>query len=239
MTRISELKELQQKHLTRPSFSDEGGLEEKNIEALTREITKMMCHVQNILQVIQQSQVSGTTVEKFRRNIVSAHVDLLQKLNVNLRQSQNRYLHQLQSYEDACEKYFGSFTANGPSLPDYQFQNDGVPPKPEALSMSKIQMQEENAALFREREKEIACISDSILELNHLFKDLAAFVVDQSTVLDRIDYNIERSCLAAKSGYHSIRKVSEYQKKNRKMILIVSLSCLVIILLVILIVVKT
>jgi len=46
-------------------------------------------------------------------------------------------------------------------------------------------------ALINQRDHEISQIAKSIAELAELFQDLSALVIDQGTMLDRIDYNVE------------------------------------------------
>ena len=43
------------------------------------------------------------------------------------------------------------------------------------------------------RSKEISNIAKSIKELAVLFKDLSVLVVEQGTILDRIDYNVNEA----------------------------------------------
>ena len=42
-----------------------------------------------------------------------------------------------------------------------------------------------------QRDREVTSIAESITDLADLFKDLSGLVIDQGTLLDRIDYNIE------------------------------------------------
>lgn len=44
---------------------------------------------------------------------------------------------------------------------------------------------------IRRRDREIDQIAKSIAELAELFQDLSSLVIDQGTMLDRIDFNIE------------------------------------------------
>jgi len=46
------------------------------------------------------------------------------------------------------------------------------------------------------RDHEINAIVQSIEELSQIFKELAVLVIDQGTILDRIDYNMEQVGLA-------------------------------------------
>ena len=91
---------------------------------------------------------------------------------------------------------------------------------------------------MREREREILAVSRSIQELNTLFKDLAGLVVEQGSVVDRIDYNIEQSTLRVSSALQSVRKAERYQASNRKMKCIMGLTAAIVLMLLLLIIKK-
>lgn len=57
-------------------------------------------------------------------------------------------------------------------------------------------MLKENTAAVEQREKEIKHITQSILDLNMIFKDLAAMIVDQVSSPGHVDH-----CDALNSGY--------------------------------------
>lgn len=58
---------------------------------------------------------------------------------------------------------------------------------------------------------------DTINELSHIFKQLNQLVIDQGTLLDRIDYNIEETVENTKKAKKSLIKViSEAQNHNIK-----------------------
>lgn len=81
-------------------------------------------------------------------------------------------------------------------------------------------------------------ISQSILELNILFKDVASLVLDQGTILDRIDYNVERSSFRIKSALKDVQKAQNYQKGNKKMQIILVLAGLALFLMLIILLTK-
>ncbi|VDN26681.1 unnamed protein product [Gongylonema pulchrum] len=109
----------------------------------------------------------------------------------------------------------------------------------DGLTMEQIQLLLQNADMVKERERDVMSVSKSIVELNSLFKDLASMVVDQGTVLDRIDYNVEQATLRVKSALTSVQRAEKYQRGDRKMYCIVILSISIIVLLILLIIVKT
>ena len=57
-----------------------------------------------------------------------------------------------------------------------------------------------NDAAIAQREKEINDIAQGIIELADIFKDLQAMVIDQGTMLDRIDYNVEKMAVDVKGA---------------------------------------
>lgn len=81
------------------------------------------------------------------------------------------------------------------------------------------------------RDKEIAQIAKSIEELNAIFKELAVLVIDQGTILDRIDYNMESVVENTKAGIKQLEKAENRQKSSRPLKIIICLAITIFILL--------
>jgi syntaxin 16 len=84
------------------------------------------------------------------------------------------------------------------------------------------------------RDQEISKIAQSIEELGAIFKELAVLVIDQGTILDRIDYNMEAVVEHTKTGIKQLEKAEKSQKNARPMRCIVCLSITIFVLLIIL-----
>jgi syntaxin 16 len=73
-----------------------------------------------------------------------------------------------------------------------------------------------NDAAISQREREIEEIAQGIIELSDLFRELQTMVIDQGTMLDRIDYNVERMATDVKEAAKELNTAEGYQKKTTK-----------------------
>ena len=121
---------------------------------------------------------------------------------------------------------------------DTIYDDDDLNFKTVRQRQEQIQVNRINERLINEREIEITNVVKSITDLNELFKDLATMVADQGTVVDRIDYNIERVSHSVDSGLVQLEKAAKYQKSSRKMKLIFILMIIFILLFILLVITK-
>ncbi len=68
--------------------------------------------------------------------------------------------------------------------------------------------------LLQKRDKEISTLLTSINELASIFKDLQTLVLEQGTILDRIDYNIDNAVQSTKQASEELRKADKNMKSN-------------------------
>ena len=64
-------------------------------------------------------------------------------------------------------------------------------------------------AIIAQREQEINDVAKGIIELSEIFQDLQRMVIDQGTILDRIDYNVERMAVDVKAAEKELTTVSK------------------------------
>lgn len=70
--------------------------------------------------------------------------------------------------------------------------------------MAKLKKSE---AFTVEREREIQQVVESVNELAQIMKDLSVLVIDQGTIVDRIDYNIQNVATTVDEGLKQLQKV--------------------------------
>lgn len=85
-----------------------------------------------------------------------------------------------------------------------------------------------NDAAIMQREREINDIAQGIIELADIFKELQGMIIDQGTMLDRIDYNVERMAVDVKGADKELKIADGYQKKTTKRKIILLLILLVV-----------
>ena len=69
--------------------------------------------------------------------------------------------------------------------------------------------------LVNQRDAEITRIAQSIEELASIFKELAVLVIDQGTLLDRVDYNMEEVVDHTREGISQLNIAEESQKSQK------------------------
>ncbi|CAI5965990.1 unnamed protein product [Closterium sp. NIES-65] len=89
-----------------------------------------------------------------------------------------------------------------------------------------------------EREKEIQEIVQSVHDLAQIMKDISVLVIDQGTIVDRIDYNIQNISANVDKGVEELKKAEKTQKQSALIFCILVLVVAVLALFVILILKK-
>ena len=97
-----------------------------------------------------------------------------------------------------------------------------------ALQQTSQKQLTSNDSAIMQREREIMDIAQGIIELADIFKELQAMIIDQGTMLDRIDYNVERMAVDVKAADKELKVASGYQKKGTKRRIIFLLILLVV-----------
>lgn len=85
-----------------------------------------------------------------------------------------------------------------------------------------------NESLIREREEGIQEIEQSITEVNEIFRELATITVQQSSLVDDIESNIENTAHNAAKGVSELQKASQLQRSSRSKICCIAITVAII-----------
>ena len=205
--KMAALQKTQQKRLLKV-FDDASGaatLGDAEIESIGQDIARLFRVCEGKIKRLEGGELA--------RNAQKGLASALSKLNEDTRDIQRGFMKEVKRRQAMMGGVEDTGAAT--SLIDAAFSSSQV------AALDTIETEAE------QRSTEINAIAKSVAELNRLFKDLANLVIDQGTILDRIDYNIENVQEQTKSGVVQLQKAEEHQKQGTAMKCILILVALI------------
>jgi syntaxin 16 len=103
------------------------------------------------------------------------------------------------------------------------------------LEESREEVMDDLSELDLQRNEQLDTLVNNLNELAYIFKDLATLVVEQGTLLDRIDYNLQEAAVQTRAGTLALGKVrstqaEKYQRTARATMCILALVLLIVVL---------
>jgi syntaxin 16 len=238
--KAAKLDKLHSKHVL-PGFDDEHvkQQEEREIEALTQQITRGFQECQRAIKRIQtmvrEAKETGNLAkgdETMANNIQVALASRVQEVSATFRKKQSNYLNKLRQL-GGFESPSGFGRSGTPVQNPYSDPALMESDADKSLSQSTLQQTAQkrlhnNDTAIAQREQEINDIAKGIIELSDIFRELQSMVIDQGTMLDRIDYNVERMATDVKGAEKELIVATNYQKRNTKRKILLLLLLLVI-----------
>ncbi|KAG5469756.1 hypothetical protein CUR178_01895 [Leishmania enriettii] len=178
-------------------------------------IDKQAAEIQNFLKMLEHAIIVGTELKNTYSEEevcvvknVRTHLTLrLQGLALHFKSAQELFGTQLHRREQKSTKFMkiGSDAAYNAvqqeertaHLLEMGFTEQDV------QSLLIEEMQQDRTS------KEIRDVLDSIQEIHRMFEDLRTMVVDQGTMLDRIDYNVDKALVSASKAQIELEKARE------------------------------
>ncbi|KAL1954950.1 hypothetical protein VTO42DRAFT_408 [Malbranchea cinnamomea] len=242
----SQLDKLHQKHVL-PGFGDEDVRKEEEgmIERLTQEITRGFHECQRSIQRIETmvreaKQTGGVSKaeEVMAKNIQTSLAARVQEASAGFRKKQSTYLKKLRSLDGSSSPLDRSSTPiqNPYTDPSLMESDADKSYSQSALLQTSQKLVSTNDAAIAQREREINDIARGIIELSDIFRELQTMIIDQGTMLDRIDYNVERMVTDVKAADKELVVASGYQRRTTKRKILLLLFLLVVGMLIVLLV---
>lgn len=196
--RLSSLQKLQQRRLLRV-FDEDGGKGDIDVENTSSAITNLLHQSERGIKELDRYVVSGEQQEVVL-NVQKALATQLSQVSMDFRTVQKQYMNEVRKRRSNSSSIGETSTAG---VIDAGFTENQL------LELEGIESQVET------RSQEITKIAKSINELNSVFKELANLVVEQGTVLDRIDYNMENVAKDTAAANKELVRADETQKSGR------------------------
>lgn len=206
-----------------PGFDDRSQVD-KQIEQLRVSTTRAIRECQALVKSFSSvaNKQLDPNLHKLALNIESAMAAKVQDCSTRFRQMQSSYLKTLQ--KDQLGDLPGIL--QGPQV-DHTVEDD-VALSQMALQQSQSQHGAYEDAEVARREEGINRAADTILELADIFRDLQTMVIDQGSLIDRIDYNIDATLTHVKNADKQLVQGERYQKRSQKCYVILLLVLIVI-----------
>eukprot|EP00397_Hematodinium_sp_SG-2012_P015070 GEMP01015342.1.p1 GENE.GEMP01015342.1~~GEMP01015342.1.p1 ORF type:complete len:305 (+),score=84.89 GEMP01015342.1:342-1256(+) len=203
--RLEQLRKAHQKRL-RQVFKDDDDRGDREIESIAISVSENFRACEAKIRQIQTTGADlGITNKDYglRTNVQRSLATTLQQFSQQFRKYQKAYLDELQkrnknTWDDALD------------LTGIQGQDTT------GMSDAQIMAHEANVNITQ-RSEEITRVAQSISDLHTIFKELAVLVIDQGTILDRIDYNVEQVVHQSREANVQLSKAREKAKSNRAM----------------------
>lgn len=151
---------------------------------------------------------------------------------MELRRKQSTYLKRLQQQKEGQDGVDLEFNLNGKmSRMDEDEELGGM-----GFDEHQTVKLKEGQHVSAEREREIQQVLGSVNDLAQIMKDLSALVIDQGTIVDRIDYNIQNVSSSVEEGYKQLQKAERTQREGAmvKCATILLILCFIMIVLLVL-----
>ncbi|CAA0822328.1 Syntaxin-43 [Striga hermonthica] len=189
-----------------PSFGD-GKEDQRRIEALTQEITDLLRKSERRLQRLSAAGPSEDS--NIRKNVQRSLATDLQTLSLELRRKQSTYLKRLRQQKEGPDGVDLEMNLNGNKSRTDEDDLDDM-----GFSEHQMAKLKKSEAFTAEREREIQQVVESVNELAQIMKDLSVLVIDQGTIVDRIDYNITNVAASVEDGLKQLEKADKSQKQG-------------------------
>ncbi|ORZ33686.1 t-SNARE [Catenaria anguillulae PL171] len=235
---LNHLDALHKKHLL-PGFDDRADTSVA-IEQATSAVTTMFRQCQKQIKQFEaaprsqrapgQAPLSPQEL-KLHKNVASSLATRVSALSTQFRKGQSNYMARLKSRAVKSSPLF--------SLSDTEDDPTSLDPsaRPSAFTQSQLTQVDQNEQVIRQREQEVEAIAKTIGEIAELFRDMQTMVVEQGSLLDRIDYNLTVAASNVERGNEELERASGHQVAARKKMLIF-LLCLGILFVIILLAIR-
>ena len=202
------MQEKQQQRLI-PKFDDEENKKlNKSIKELSAEMTLELKDCQKILKEIIADKTDED--DTFLNNLNSKQIK--QNMKQNIITKINEFTKKFKLNQELYNNKFNDFVIDE-DIANKSFsmkKND----EEENKNSNDFLSTQENYSQLRKRDQDLTNLLNSVNELAQIFKDMQTLVMEQGTILDRIDYNIEVASTNVSKGKKNITKADKYMKNN-------------------------
>ena len=198
------MQEKQQQRLI-PKFDDQENKKlNKSIKELSAEMYQQLKDCQKILKEI----ISDKTDEEDNINISNKQIK--QNMKQNIITKINDFTKKFKLNQELYNNKFQDFVIDE----DMANKSFSIKKEEDNKNSTDFLSTQENNDQLRKRDQDLTNLLNSVNELAQIFKDMQILVMEQGTILDRIDYNIDIASSNVTQGKKNITKADKHMKNN-------------------------
>ena len=198
------MQEKQQQRLI-PKFDDQENKKlNKSIKELSAEMYKQLKDCQKILKEI----ISDKTDKEDNINISNKQIK--QNMKQNIITKINDFTKKFKLNQELYNNKFQDFVIDE----DMANKSFSIKKEEDNKNSTDFLSTQENNDQLRKRDQDLTNLLNSVNELAQIFKDMQILVMEQGTILDRIDYNIDIASSNVTQGKKNITKADKHMKNN-------------------------
>ena len=172
----------------------------ENIAKIVYQITQKLQEGEKIIKDFAKENIENNTHNSIKINMQQTLVKKFTEFTRKYKINQEMYM---KKYKELV----------GEEDPTYLINSSKQENNPDSTINNFLLTTDNNAAL-QQRDNQLNNLLNSVNDLAQIFKDMQTLVMEQGSILDRIDYNIDIAATNVTSGKKSIVKANEYHKNN-------------------------
>jgi syntaxin 16 len=196
---FNKLKEEQQKRIV-PNFNEtESKLITQNIQMISNKMTQQLKKCKQSVKELKILLANSDIDENVKNNMCQNLLNRLAETSRALQINEERQLQKYQEFNGVEDSFFN--INNYDSIETNQTQNF------RSIDTKKLDIN-------KERNKEIDLIVKTVNELKEIFLDVSNLIIEQGTILDRIDYNTYQARHNIRRGNNEMEETHERLKSG-------------------------
>lgn len=209
------LKKLHESNAT-VRFGDKNEKEERQIEVFTKSIKELFQQVLNAIEKIEVGETMRGQHDKMKKNLKSQLVTEINSLGKEFREDQRNYIQKLKEIKEKKKKIGVNFEGDDVD-PEEKRKLEELQDKIYSKGFTDEQMAQvlQNQREILQRDKDLQQVLSSIVELQDMFKEFSDMVIEQGTLIDRIETNIADAEYSVEKGVEYIKSAETVQKYNK------------------------
>ena len=184
---------MQQRRVVIKFDEEENKTLNKNIKNSVSEITNQIHNCEKSIQNLSDERTNNKSQKQIIKNMKLYLTDKFSEFTRNFKYNEEIYSRKYKELGDGEEL-------------EKNYNNDN--------QNDNFLLKTEKDNHLQRRDTELSILLNNMSNLSSTFSDLKNLVMEQGTVLDRIDYNIDEATLNTSKGKKHLMNASELQKKS-------------------------